>query len=376
MKYKVQFVNPSYRRFFHAHKEEIMNAFYDCASKGDFMLRKQTREFERNLADYIGTRFAIGVNSGTDAMFLSLKALGIGKGDEVITVSHTFIATLQAIVHTGATPILVDVNENDELMNMVEVERAITHKTKAILPVHFHGKICDMSSLQNVIPDFMMIYIIEDVAQALGAIRNEKKVGSFGTMGCFSFNFPKLMGAYGDAGGITTSNEEVYKRLLLLRNHWNITQGSVDQDKYPQPEEMEWGWKSRIDNIQAAILNVKFKYLDGLLKRRWEIGQYYNRELKSLLMKLPNYKEGEVVQEYNVKVKDNMDFKRFLEREGVEVLVRDTTPNHKLKGLGLEHWHLPITEKLARGSVRLPCYPELFDSEIEEVIRAIKKYYA
>ena len=371
---KVSFINESYQRFFRKHRKEIMRAFEKCAKKGDFMLRDETRRFERKLADYIGTKYAVGVNSCTDAMFLSLVALGIKKGDEVICPSHTFIATIQSIIHTGATPVLVDVGE-DELMDMQKVRKAITPKTKAIIPVHFHGKICDMSALFYIM-QANNLFVVEDVAQALGANRGGKMAGSFGVTGCFSFNFPKLMGAYGDAGAITTDNEELFKKLLLLRNHWNITQGSVDAKEYPQPEEMEWGWKSRIDNIQAAILNVKFKYLDKLLARRKKIAEKYNKAFANLPnLEIPNLPEGCVVQEYILKTSFQKEFVEHMKKCGVELLIRDTIPNHKLKGLGLDQFNLPVTERIAQNAVRLPIYPELTSKEQSYIIKCVRKYY-
>lgn len=370
MKYKIDFINTSYRRFYQLHKREILGAFNKCASNGDFMLREETRDFEKWLAKFVGTKYAVGVNSGTDAIFLSLKALGVGPGDEVITVAHTFIATIQSIIHTGATPILVDVNE-EELMDVNQVKKKITKKTKAIVPVHFHGKVCEMNELLK-----LGIPIVEDAAQALGASYHEKKAGSMGATGCFSFNFPKLMGAYGDAGAITTNNEKLYKKLLLLRNHWNITQGSVRQEDYPQPNEMGWGFKSRIDNIQAAILLVKAKYLTNMLKRRYKIAQMYNEAFEYDPIHTPFFMDTDVVQEYIIQVEDNKDFKKFMDKQGIEVLVRDTTPNHKLKGLGLSKYKLPMTESLAKGCVRLPCYPEMTDQEVKMVINAVKQYHA
>lgn len=370
---KVDFINSSYRRFFKAHKKEIVDAFVKCASKGDFMLRDETRKFEKNLAQYIGTKYAVAVNSGTDAIFLSLKALGIGPGDEVITVSHTFIATIQAIVHTGAVPILVDVGE-DELMDMEQVRQKITDKTKVIIPVHYHGKVCDMEELFYIIQAYDL-FVVEDSAQALGANRINKMAGSYGDTGCFSFNFPKLMGAYGDCGAITTDDEEIYKKLLLLRNHWNITQGSVDSDKYPQPDEMGWGYKSRMDNIQAAILNVKFKYLDEMLKRRKEIARMYQKGFEQLPIKLPIMSSGDVVQEYIIRVENRDEFVEFMKKKEIELLVRDTVPNHKLKGLGLEHYGLPLTEEFAKTSVRLPCYNSLTNTEVQYIIKSVKEFF-
>lgn len=372
-KYKVNFINASYVRFFKAHRKEIMRAFERCAEKGDFMLRDETRKFEKKLAKYVGTKYAVAVNSGTDALFLSLKALGIGAGDEVITVAHTFIATIQAIVHCGATPVLVDVGE-DGLMDMEKVKEAITEKTKAIIPVHLSGKVADMEALTFLLRN-SKIEIIEDAAQALGANFNKRPAGSWGITGCFSFNFPKMLGAYGDAGGFTTDDEGVYKKLLLLRNHWNITQGSVRQKDYPQPEEMGWGWKSRMDNIQASILLTKFKYYPALLKRRKQIAEKYLKAFKDLPLRLPVTQRSQVWQEFIIRVEEREKFAQFMNKKGVELLIRDTTPNHKLNGLGLEHFSLLVTEAMAKENVRLPIFPELYDLEIDYIIKCVKEFY-
>ena len=393
MKYDVEFIRPSYTRFFAAHKDELIEAFVRCAGSGNLILRDETRELERKFADYIGTKYAVSLNSGTDALFLSLRALGIGPGDEVITVSHTFIATLQAIVHTGATPILVDVDGRG-LMDMDELRKAVTTKTKAIIPVHYHGAMVDMNTLSKIVSyqntyNGRNLFVVEDAAQALGAWQKNDNADFLGLLGremeraggnhisiagCFSLGVPKLMGAYGDAGMVTVNNEGIYKKLLLLRNHWNITQGGVNPDDYPQPEEMGWGWKSRISNINAAILNVKFCYLDSILKRRNEIAKMYDKEFKNLPLKLPAHQEGEVIQEYVIRVPDNDTFKTFMDAQGIEVLVRDKIPNHKLKGLGLDHFSLPMTERLAKECVRLPIYPEMTNDEVFMVIDAVRRY--
>ena len=189
MEYTINFIRNSFIRFYAKHKEEILEAFDRCASKGDFILREDVSKFEDNLAHYTGTKYGIGVGSGTDALFLSLKAIGIKEGDEVITVAHTFIASIQAIVHCGATPILVDVEQN-ELMNVSLLEKAITPKTKAIIPVHFHGKVCDMDVI-NKLAKKHHLYVIEDACQALGSKYKGKMAGSLGELGCFSFNTPK-----------------------------------------------------------------------------------------------------------------------------------------------------------------------------------------
>ena len=383
---KVDFINSSYRRFFKEHEDEIMTAFRDCASQGDFMLRDETRKFEKQLAEYVGTKYAVSTNSGTDSIFLSLLALGVGPGDEVITCGHTFIATIQAIVHTGATPILVDVGK-DGLMDMSKLVLAVNNKTKAIIPVHLSGKVCDMGLLNELRLEMLgdqvdhTIDIVEDAAQALGAGCELGLAGSIGDTGCFSFNFPKMMGCYGDGGAVVTSDEEVYQKLLLLRNHWNITQGSVKTDDYPPPDTMGWGWKSRMDNIQAAILNVKFKYYDQMLSRRKEIADKYNAEFYGIGLSalddisLPIQHDGQVYQEYIIRVKDRDKFAKHMEDNGIELLIRDTVPNHKLPGLGLQRFDLPVTEKMALDQVRLPVFPELKDEEVEYIIKCVRKYY-
>ena len=376
MNYKINFIRNSYIRFAADHKKELIKAFWNCVSKGNLILREDVIEFQNNLAKYTNTKYSIGVNSGTDALFLSCKALGIGIGDEVITVAHTFIASIQCIIHCGATPILIDVGK-DELMNVTQIESAITPRTKAILPVHFHGKVCNMDVIMSLARKYNL-YVIEDACQALGSSYKGKMAGSFGDTGCFSFNTPKLMGGWGDGGGIVTNNKKLASHLYLLRNHWNMAQTSVRMLDFPTPEIVHWAWKSRLDNIQAALLNVKWKYFDGLLKRRKKIANMYCRGMKNLPIKLPSYTDGDVIQEFIIRIgneKTRKEFKEFMDSKGIELLIRETTPNHKVKLLGLDHFNLPITESISLDAVRLPSYPELFDSEVEEIIKSVQEFF-
>lgn len=370
---KIDFINSSYRRYFGQHKEELVNAFIKCASKGDFVLRKDVVKFEYNLAKYVGTKYALGVNSGTDALFLALKALDIKDGDEVITVGHTFIASIQVIVHCNAVPILIDVKK-DGLMDVDLIEQAITKKTKCIMPVHLSGKVCDMTKIMRIAKQHKLV-VIEDSCQALGSYWGNKKAGAIGDIGCFSFISPKLMGGMGDNGAIVTNNRNIYEKINLLRNHWNITQGALHGVQSKQPKIMNWGWNSRMDNIQAALLNVKFQYYDQILKRRREIAMMYNKGLAGLPIKLPIQQIAQVYQEYILIISDMWEFKKYMQKKGVELLIRDTTPNHKLRGLNLDHFDLPITEELAVSSVRLPIYPELTNKEVEYIIKCINKFY-
>lgn len=374
MKYKINFINNSFRRFAEQHKDELIGAFWDCVSKGNLILRKDVSDFEDNLAKYTRTKYGIAVNSGTDALFLSLKVLGIKKGDECITVSHTFIATIQAIVNCEATPILIDVKQ-DELMDVDLIEAAITFRTKAILPVHFHGKVCNMDKILELAKKYNL-YVVEDAAQALGSSYKGKMAGSFGELGCFSFNTPKLLGGYGDGGGIVTNDRELTEKLYLLRNHWNMAQTSVRIDDFPTPEIVQWAWKSRIDNINAALLNVKWKYYDQFLARRKQIAKLYINGLKDLPIKLPTYREEDVIQEFIIRVTEKrQEFKEFMDSKGVELLIRETTPNHKVKDLGLEHFNLPITESISKDACRLPCYPELTNEELRYIIASIQEFF-
>ncbi len=373
MHYKVDFINSSYRRYYKAHKKEILKAIDKCFSLGDFVLRKDVLEFEGKLAKFVGTKYAVGVNSGTDALKLSYKALGCGPGDEVITVGHTFISSIEEIVHLGAKPILIDIKE-DGLMDASKIEKVITKKTVGIVPVHLSGKICDMDEIMRIAKKYKL-WVVEDACQALGAYWGVKSAGGIGDTGCFSFISPKTLGGAGDAGGIVTDDRKLYEKLLLMRNHWNITQGALHGVQPKAPEIMEWGYNSRLDNIQAAILNVKFKYYPAMLRRRRKIGMMYNNGLKNLPCALPAQQPKQIYQEYIIKVKDMWKFKKYMDKKGVELLIRDTTPNHKLKGLGMRHFNLPITEKIAGESVRLPTYPELTNKEVEYVISCVKEFY-
>jgi len=376
MEYKINFIQNSYKRFAAAHKDELIDVFWNCLKDGKLILREEVSQFEDNLAKYIGTKYAVAVNSGTDALFLSLKALGVGPGDEVITVSHTFIATIQAIIHCGAKPVLIDVGK-DELMNTDLIEAAINQYTKAIIPVHFHGKVCNMDEIMRI-AEKHNLKIVEDACQALGSSYHGRRAGSFGNTGCFSFNTPKLMGGWGDGGAITTNDRELAEKLYLLRNHWNMAQTSVRIADFPTPEIVQWAWKSRMDNIQAAMLNVKFKYFDELLARRKEIAAMYCEGMKDLPITLPTYTDEDVIQEFIIRIgssEERQKFKEFMDGKGIELLIREVTPNHKVKDLGLDHFELPVTENISTDACRLPSYPELTTAEVQEIVYAIREFY-
>ena len=371
-KFKIDFINSGYRRYYAKHRDEIIKAIDKCFKKGDFVLREDVEKFEKKLCKFTGARFAVGVNSGTDALKLSYKVLGCEPGDEVITVGHVFIAPIEEIVHLGAKPILIDVRD-DGLMDVSKIEKAITKKTVGIVPVHLSGKVCNMTEIMRIAKKYKL-WVVEDACQSLGAYWKEDMSGTIGDTGCFSFISPKTLGGAGDGGGIITNNKKVYEKLLLLRNHWNVTQGALHGCQPKTPKVVGWGYNSRLDNIWAAILNIKFKYYPKMLKRRREIGMMYNEGLQGLSFELPIQQPKQIYQEYIIGVKDMWKFQKYMTSKGVELLIRDVTPNHRIKGYGLEHLNLPVTDRLAKSSVRLPTYPELTNKEIRYIIKVIKQY--
>ena len=371
MKYKVPFVNPS--KQYQTIKEEILKTFDNVLSRGDLILRGDIEEFEKNMAVFIGTKYAVGLNSGTDAMFLPLKALAIGPGDEVITVSHTFVASIAVIVNVGAKPVLVDVKE-DFTMDVDKLEAAITEKTKAVIPVHLNGRACEMDRLMEIAGRHDLI-VIEDAAQALGAKFKEsagwRMAGSFGLAGCFSLYPFKILGCFGDGGILTTNDEKIAEKIRLLRDHGQKTKTEI----------VCFGWNSRLDNIQAAFLNVKIKHLKEWIDRRREIATIYNDSLKNVQgIELPpapdsDGKHFDVYQNYVLKAGRRDELAAFLKEKGVEILIKDPIANHRQPGLGLSHFDLPYSEKLAGEVISLPMYPELNQEQIEYVIESVKKFY-
>ena len=366
MTYKVPFVDfPAQYRLL---QDDIMTAVQEVLSKGDFILRQQVCMLEESIASFLGVRHAIGVNSGTDALYLSLLAAGVGSGDEVITVSHTYVATIAVIFHCGATTILVDVGD-DFNMDVDQVEAIISPRTRAIIPVHLNGRLCDMENLMAIAQRRNLI-VIEDAAQALGATSNGRKAGSFGLTGCFSFYPAKILGAAGDAGMIVTNNTEIADKLCLLRDHGRKTKDEVAC----------FGFNSRLDNVQAAILYVKFKHFPKWLERRRELARFYHEGLHRLpYLKLPPPPSPgsyfDVFQNYVVRARDRDRLVAHLRECSIEILVSNPIPVHHQEALGLSQFHLPRTEQFAKEVVTLPLNTELSNEQVEFVISSICSFY-
>lgn len=360
---KVRFVN--YPLQYHNIKKEIDGAIKRVLENGDFILRQDVKDFEKNLAEFVGTKYAVGLNSCTDALFLTLKALGVGVGDEVITVSHTFIASISVIAQARAKPILIDVKENF-LMDETKLEQVINSRTKAIIPVHLNGAVCDMDKIMDIAGRYGL-FVIEDAAQALGAKWNDKMAGSWGITGCFSFYPAKTLGCFGDGGAITTDSEEMAEKIRLLRDH-----GQVRENAKQKVQDVGFGWNSRLDNLQAAILNVKIKHLPKYIERRKAMARIYDSGLCDIKqVKLP---VSDTYQNYVIRAERRNELFEFLKENGVECLIRDSVPNHFHKALNLDFFLL-VSEQLANEIISLPMYPELEPEQVEYVIEIIKRFY-
>jgi len=335
-----------------------------------FVMGPEVEVFESNFASLCGTRYALGVNSGTDAMFLSLKALGIGRGDEVITAPNSFVATAGAIIAAGAKPVFVDVTA-DYNIDVSLIEAAITKRTKAILPVHLTGNPADMISIKRIASKYNL-FVVEDVAQAVTASIDGRKVGSFGDAGCFSLHPLKNLNVGGDGGAFTTNSSTLHKRVKLLRNH-----GLRNR------EEIEcFGYNSRLDTIQAAIANHVMKGLETVTSKRIKNAQMYDEGFRDLhdFVKIPPRKKNvrQVFHTYVVRMKNRERLIEYLKNSGVETKIHYPIPIHlqkPCKEYGYKKGSFPVCEAQAKEIISLPVHQYLTKQQIYYVIEVIKRFY-
>lgn len=345
--------------------EEVAPAIQRVLESGWFIFGEELEGFEKEFSQYIGTKYGVGVNSGSDALFLALKALGIGEGDEVITVSHTFISTVDAIGRNGAKPVFVDIDPDTYCIDVTKIEQAITDKTKAILPVHLYGYPVNMDPIMEIAQKHKLC-VIEDSCQAHGAEYKGKKTGSIGTVGCFSFYPAKNLGAYGDGGMAATNDERLAEKLRMLRNYGQPTKYCHDFI----------GVNSRLDEIQAAILRVKLKYLDEWNERRRKIARLYNKFFEDSDVVTPIEKEysNHVYHLYVIRHKDRDELQQYLLKNKIQTQVHYPIPVHKQKAYSDSGGdaQLPVTEKICSEILSLPIYPSLKDKELEYIADTIK----
>lgn len=367
MSYTVPFVDP--RTHYVKLKGEIDEAIIGCLSQGDLIYRDQLRSFESNLASFVGVRYSLGLNSGYHALHFSLLAAGIGKGDEVITVAHTFVATVSAIIHCGATPVLIDVAD-DYNMDVEQIESAITPRTKALIPVHLNGRICDMDRIMAIAEKYKLV-VIEDAAQALGATFDGQMAGSIGTTGCFSFYPFKILGAFGDGGAVTTNDPEVAKMIGRVR--WNGEDRETGEYHYH-------GYTALLDNVQAAVLDVKLRHFPQWVEHRRFIADSYRKGLENIpQLRLPHFSEErhfDVFQNYVIRTPDRDSLREYLTASGIETLVSWPKPMWEHKALDLGVQNLPNTASICREVISLPMSAETTPEQVDITVQAVHKFFS
>jgi dTDP-4-amino-4,6-dideoxygalactose transaminase len=354
-------------RQFHNLRVELAAAFERVGSSGSYILGEEIERFEAEAAAYCGARFALGVANGSDALFLALKALGIGAGDEVVTCPNSFIASAGAVVAAGARPVFVDAAE-DYNIDPGRIEAAITTRTRALLPVHLTGRPADMDAISTIARKHRLV-VVEDAAQAIGARYRGRRVGSLGTIAGFSLHPLKNLGALGDGGLLTTDDANLHTRMARLRNH-----GLRSRD-----ECEVWGYNSRLDSLQAAFASVKLRYLDGWNRRCREIASRYRDGLGDLVW-VPRDRghEEPVYHNFIIRADRREELMEHLNRCGVGTRIHYPIPIHMQEcasSLGHKAGDFPEVERQAATILSLPIFPELADAEVEYVIRSTRSFF-
>jgi dTDP-4-amino-4,6-dideoxygalactose transaminase len=351
-------------------RKEILNKISKIVEAGDFTLGSEVNVLEEEFANLVGAQYAIGVGSGTDALFLSLKALGIGPGDEVITTTFTFYATVGAIVTAGATPIFCDINE-DFNINPAEIRKKITNKTKAIIPVHWAGRICSMNEIQEIANEFS-IPIVEDACHAILAEVQGVKAGNFGILGCFSFHPLKNLNVWGDGGIIVTNSSELNSSLRLLRNH-----GLKDRDHCEI-----FAYNSRLDTIQAVVARHMLPKLDHITNSRIKNAGYLDSHLLGIseifIPKRMNTNSKEVFHLYSILAEDRDGLVGYLNKLGIDAKIHYRTPMHMQEAsrkFGYAKGMFPTAERVANMTMSLPVHEFMTDSDLQLMVNSIRDFY-
>ncbi|GAB4503716.1 MAG: DegT/DnrJ/EryC1/StrS family aminotransferase [Anaerolineales bacterium] len=346
---------------YRAIKDEIDAAVFSVLESGRFILGPQVSAFEGEVADYLGVKHAVGVASGTDALLIALRALGVGAGDEVIVPAYSFFATAGAVLSVGARPVFVDVQPGTYLMDVAQIEAVITPRSKAILPVHLYGQPADMDEILSLAHKHHLA-VIEDNAQAFGAAYKGKKTGAIGEIGCLSFFPSKNLGGYGDGGMVTTNDDRLAEQARMLRTHgW--------KKKY-YPEML--GYNSRLDELQAAVLRVKLRHIEAWNRRRREIAAAYNRLLADLPVGLPGEAPDRthIYHLYVISFSQRDELQQQLREAGIASEVYYPQPLHlaePCRALGYQAGQFPVAERSSKELLALPIYPEMGPSHLDEI---------
>lgn len=348
------------------YREEIDSRIKNILDKGWYLQGEENENFTKNFANFCGTKFAIGVANGLDALNLIIKAYGFGNGDEIIVPANTYIATILAISENGCIPILVEPDIKTYNINPDSIEEKITSKTKAIMVVHLYGQAVQMEKIWKIAKKYNL-KIIEDSAQAHGAIYQENRTGNLGDASGFSFYPGKNLGCIGDGGAVTTNDEELFNKIKAIANY-----GS--DRKY---HHIYKGVNSRLDEIQAAVLDIKLKHLDSDNNKRRKISKYYRENIKNSKIILPDtYDEkSHVWHIFAVRTKNRDEFQKYLTEKGIQTIIHYPTPPHKQGAY--KEWNnlsFPITEEIHNTILSLPISPVMTDSEIEKVVEVVNEY--
>lgn len=348
-------------------KKEILKAVSALLESSEFILGQEVKKLEERFAKYCGTKYAIGVNSGTDALFLALKAVGVKPGDEVITAPNSFLATATCIVAAGAKPVFVDVRD-DQNIDPSLIEEKITPQTKAIMPVHLTGKAADMDPILKIAKKYGLD-VIEDAAQAIGTKYRGKRAGSFGSINAFSLHPLKTLNACGDGGMVTTDSEEYFNKIVQLRNIGLKNRTESDH----------WGYNSRLDSIQAAIVNIKFKHIDKWIAQRRKNADYYRKHLSGVVQ-CPTEESFErcAYHLFVIQAERRDELHSYLLKNGIDTKIHYPIPIHLQKCaefFGYEKGDFPNVEKQSKRILSIPIYQTLKKSQLDLVIEKIQKFY-
>jgi dTDP-4-amino-4,6-dideoxygalactose transaminase len=350
-------------------KAEIDSAVSAVLAQGHFIMGPQVQDLEKQLEEYLGTKHVVSVANGTDALVMALDALGIDEGDEVITTPYTFFASAECISHHRATPVFADVDPITYDIDPNQIRKAITPRTKAIIPVHIFGNPCNMDEIMKIAREHNL-FVLEDCAQAIGATYRNKHVGTIGDIGTYSLFPTKNLGCYGDGGFIATNNDDYAAVLRKKRTH-----GSS-----PKYYHSMIGYNSRLDTIQAAIVLAKLPHLDAWNIRRREVALHYNEAFAALPVRRPfNTENGEHIYHLYMLGVPNRDlFKEYLDKHGIGNGIYYPLPLHLqevYKPFGFQTGTMPVAEMLAPSMLALPCYPEITDAEISEIIKTVVDFF-
>lgn len=365
--FTVPFFN--YPEVFLSREDGFVAIIRDVGRRGAFILQRDLQDFEQHLAAFLGSGRALGVGNATDGLHFAVRAAGIGPGDEVILSSHTMIATAAAVHFAGAVPVPVDCG-SDHLIDPAAVESAITSRTRAIMPTHLNGRTCDMGAL-NMIADRHHLQIVEDAAQALGSRFRGRCAGTFGTAGAISFYPAKVLGCFGDGGAVITNDAEIYERLYQMRDHGRSTSGEV----------VSWGLNSRLDNLQAALLDFQMKEYESVMARRRQLAALYTERLNNVAeIILPPAPDSDpdhfdIYQNYEIEAERRDDLKEYLKEHGIGTLIQwGGQAVHQMRDLGFTQ-ELPNTDWLFTRMLMLPMNILLTDEDVHYVSDAIRTFF-